>query len=81
MHKAGRVKKLRANAPISLFSNILQQCSMFITPSKPQRNICYSITESRKINEKTGTKWVMKVYYPVDIYLLKVNNRNTRTRC
>ena len=36
MHKAGRVKKLRANAPISLFSNILQQCSIFITHSKRQ---------------------------------------------
>ena len=39
MHGAGKIKKRRANALISLLSSILQQWSIYIIHSKRQ-NIC-----------------------------------------
>ena len=40
-----------------------------------------SLDSYSKAPDALSVLWSWKSYYPVDIYLLKVNNRNTRTRC
>ena len=44
-----------------------------------ERQISKLKTEVKTLNEKDGI-WIV-INNPVSIYLLKVNNRNTRARC
>ena len=68
--------------PKTIESN-LQNAPLQVRRSKknPQRNEeerCEGDTELDSL-EKETKKW--KIIVPAGIYLLKVNNRNTRTRC
>ena len=78
-----------------LLSNILQHIVPFYTPWKHQKTFNflvfsggiekeYRILKSMRMNENIGTIWVNGKFSTVDpagIYLLKINKRNTRTRC
>ena len=48
---------------------------------KMKHNTYLKYSKKLKRNQKSQTGFSKNRHYPVNIYLLKVNNRNTRTRC
>ena len=70
----------------------IEHCKTFTLPSEYQINILYTclMEDAYPLVKWEGNKKIFQVkifnvkhswMYPAGIYLLKVNNRNTRTRC
>ena len=64
---------------LNIFAPLLNLLTMFFPV------LCSNVCKMLEIMEIKMKIWVKLVHYvaqtPADIYLLKVNNRNTRTKC